>query len=89
MVHRPRWSLDTCPTALLSPTHPVGKGGSPPHKLTEAPSKTPPNGRRSLGEDASTRRLGGPRSGAPSRSVGALSPIVRCRLGLAHGASRA
>eukprot|EP00969_Alexandrium_andersonii_P370228 15476821-Alexandrium_andersonii.AAC.1 len=26
----------------LCPTRPMGKGGPPPHRLTEAPSKLPP-----------------------------------------------
>eukprot|EP00969_Alexandrium_andersonii_P110658 4883500-Alexandrium_andersonii.AAC.1 len=30
-----------------------------------------------MGDDACTQQLGAPRSGAPSRSVRALSPIVR------------
>eukprot|EP00969_Alexandrium_andersonii_P371078 15478712-Alexandrium_andersonii.AAC.1 len=41
------------------------------------PSEPPQARRRAAGEDARPRRPGAPRSGAPSRPVGALSPIAR------------
>eukprot|EP00969_Alexandrium_andersonii_P281369 12439221-Alexandrium_andersonii.AAC.1 len=39
---------------------------------------------RTMGEDAFAQQLEAPRSGAPSRSVGALSPAVRRPVSYTH-----
>eukprot|EP00969_Alexandrium_andersonii_P064092 2822824-Alexandrium_andersonii.AAC.1 len=59
---------------MADSTHGHGQTPSTSHR---APSEPSPNERCTIGEDASTQQLGAPRSGAPSRSVGALSPTVR------------
>eukprot|EP00969_Alexandrium_andersonii_P197602 8729208-Alexandrium_andersonii.AAC.1 len=44
--------------------------------VVDPPVPPDPNGRHTLVEDAFTEQLGAPRS-APSRAVGALSPVAR------------
>eukprot|EP00969_Alexandrium_andersonii_P351054 15434597-Alexandrium_andersonii.AAC.1 len=60
---------------------PSGRMPSPSAEAHLGPSGPPQNGRRAMGEDASTQQLGPPRGGAPSRSLRALSSMVRRQFG--------
>eukprot|EP00969_Alexandrium_andersonii_P085786 3782019-Alexandrium_andersonii.AAC.1 len=55
---------------------PRGQGPTPSTEAHWGPLRAAQNGCRTMCEHAFTQQLGGPRSGASSRSLGALSPTV-------------
>eukprot|EP00969_Alexandrium_andersonii_P359014 15452261-Alexandrium_andersonii.AAC.1 len=56
---------------------PKREANPPPQRPFRALSGPLPDGHRAMGDNAFTRQLGAPRSGAPSCPVRALSPVVR------------
>eukprot|EP00969_Alexandrium_andersonii_P110135 4859323-Alexandrium_andersonii.AAC.1 len=56
---------------------PQREANPPPQRSFRALSGPPPDGRRTVGEDALTGQLGAPLRGARSRYVKASSPVVR------------